>query len=60
MQDKDGPAVADKFYKHLFRNGTAEEPDIRDAAEGLHVAVEALRLRGVPFKNWVPFIHFGI
>jgi hypothetical protein len=60
IQDKDGPIVADKFYSHLFRNGTTKEPDITDAAEGLHLAVNELRKQGKPFRSWVPFLHFGI
>ncbi|EFI27119.1 hypothetical protein CC1G_14944 [Coprinopsis cinerea okayama7 len=60
IHDEDGPIVADAFYRHLFRHGTAAPPDITDAAYALHLAVKALREQGRPFHRWVPFVHHGI
>ncbi|EAU90760.2 hypothetical protein CC1G_04029 [Coprinopsis cinerea okayama7 len=60
IQDEDAPIVADVFYHHLFRRGTAAPPDITDAAYGLHLAVKKLRDLGRPFQQWVPFVHYGI
>ncbi|KAG2012071.1 hypothetical protein CC2G_012116 [Coprinopsis cinerea AmutBmut pab1-1] len=60
IQDEDAPIVADVFYDHLFRHGTAASPDITDAAYGLHLAVKRLRDLGRPFHQWVPFVHHGI
>ncbi|KAG2012070.1 hypothetical protein CC2G_012115 [Coprinopsis cinerea AmutBmut pab1-1] len=60
IQDEDAPIVADVFYHHLFRRGTAAPPDITDAAYGLHLAVKKLRDLGRPFQQWVPFVHHGI
>ncbi|KAJ7463200.1 CHAT domain-containing protein [Mycena latifolia] len=58
MNDQDGPLVADVFYSHLFRNG--RKPQASDAAEALHLAVEELKKRNVPYERWVPFIHMGV
>ncbi|KAG2009645.1 hypothetical protein CC2G_012550 [Coprinopsis cinerea AmutBmut pab1-1] len=60
IHDEDAPVVADAFYRHLFRRGTAAPPDITDAACGLHLAVKKLRDLGRPFYRWVPFVHHGI
>ncbi|KAJ7463172.1 CHAT domain-containing protein [Mycena latifolia] len=58
MNDQDGPLVADVFYSHLFRDG--RKPQASDAAEALHLAVEELKKRNVPYERWVPFIHMGV
>ncbi|KAG2009728.1 mucin-like protein 1, variant 3 [Coprinopsis cinerea AmutBmut pab1-1] len=60
IHDDDGPIVADAFYRHLFRHGTAAPPDVTDAAYGLHLAVKELREQGTSFHRWVPFVHHGI
>ncbi|EAU83838.2 hypothetical protein CC1G_09507 [Coprinopsis cinerea okayama7 len=60
IHDNDAPIVADAFYRHLFRHGTAAPPDITDAAYGLHLAVKELREKGTSFHRWVPFVHHGI
>ncbi|KAF8522391.1 CHAT domain-containing protein [Gautieria morchelliformis] len=62
--DEDGPKVADAFYKYLYRKKPSTiadmfQPDTREAAQALHVAVDKLRSEGVSFKRWVPFIHMG-
>ncbi|KAJ7213456.1 CHAT domain-containing protein [Mycena pura] len=58
MNDQDGPLVAKKFYSHLFRDG--RQPQARDAAEALHLAIKQLRRQDVPYERWVPIIHMGI
>ncbi|KAJ7148496.1 hypothetical protein C8R43DRAFT_888893, partial [Mycena crocata] len=66
IKDFDGPKIADSFYRHLFRNCDASAdqfrlPDLRDAAEALHLAVIKLRTEpDVPFMRWVPFVHYGL
>ncbi|PPQ82282.1 hypothetical protein CVT25_008432 [Psilocybe cyanescens] len=62
MMDKDGPIVADAFYRELFRGPDGEktlEPDVTKSAYALHTAVKELRSRKVSFRRWVPFIHMG-
>ncbi|KAJ7090454.1 CHAT domain-containing protein [Mycena epipterygia] len=65
MQDSDGPNIVEAFYEHLFRNSDLNanpplKPDLTGAAEALHIAVLKLRKTNVPFKRWVPFVHYGI
>ena len=61
--DKDGPTIVDRFYEELFPCGPdgtpALKPDMTKSALALHLAVKKLRLQGVPFWRWVPFIHMG-
>ncbi|KAF8490598.1 CHAT domain-containing protein [Gautieria morchelliformis] len=64
ISDEDGPKVADAFYKYLYRKKPSNiadtfQPDTREAARALHVAIDKLRAEGVTFKRWVPFIHMG-
>lgn len=59
MADSDGPEVAELVYKKIFEVSD-EKPDATKAAEALHLAVEHLRKKGVPYHRWVPFIHMGI
>ncbi|TFK22228.1 hypothetical protein FA15DRAFT_681771 [Coprinopsis marcescibilis] len=59
IYDVDAPIVADVFYRYLFRHGIEIAPNTRDAAYGLHLAVQELRRLGRPFANWVPFVHYG-
>ncbi|KAJ6589617.1 CHAT domain-containing protein [Mycena capillaripes] len=66
MNDKDGPKIADTFYKKLFKdcdlNSTPPVvPDLTKAAEALHLAVSELRQEpGMTFTRWVPFVHYGL
>jgi hypothetical protein len=66
MADSDGPKIADKFYEHLFKNCDATSqppvlPDLKKAAEALHVSVAELRKQlNVTFMRWVPFVHYGL
>ena len=60
--DDDGPVVVDTFYEELFRCADAKSnarPDVTRSALALHLAVNNLRLSGVAFHRWVPFIHMG-
>ncbi|KAF8501303.1 CHAT domain-containing protein [Gautieria morchelliformis] len=64
ISDEDGPKVADAFYEYLYRMKPSTvvgkfQPNTREAARALHVAVAKLRSEGVSFKRWVPFIHMG-
>ncbi|KAJ6603420.1 CHAT domain-containing protein, partial [Mycena vulgaris] len=58
MIDEDGPRVAETVYKHLFAEG--QQPQVRDAAKALQLAVRKLREAGVVYERWIPFIHIGI
>ena len=61
IHDDDAPEVADAFYGYLFRHGPEAYPDSTEAAEALQVAVKKLRTdRAVNFRQWVPFVHFGL
>ena len=61
--DEDGPTIADTFYEKLFIGGPdgrpALKPDMTKYSLALHLAVKKLRLQGVSFRHWVPFIHMG-
>lgn len=58
MDDKDGPNVAEIVYQTILREKNM--PDVKMAAEGLHLAVQKLRKARVPPYRWMPFIHLGI
>ncbi|KAJ7833387.1 tetratricopeptide repeat-containing protein [Mycena leptocephala] len=66
MNDLDGPKIADTFYGYLFRNCDPNSnppvlPDLTQAAKALHLAVAKLREEpDVPFRHWVPFVHYGL
>ncbi|KAJ6556062.1 CHAT domain-containing protein [Mycena capillaripes] len=58
MRDSDGPVVAKTVYKHLFAD--VRQPEPKEAARALQIAVKRLRDAGVSFERWVPFIHIGV
>ncbi|KAJ6562171.1 CHAT domain-containing protein [Mycena capillaripes] len=66
MHDSDGPKIADTFYEHLFKNCDPNSnppvlPDLTQAAKALHIAVGRLRDEpDIPFRRWVPFVHYGL
>jgi hypothetical protein len=63
MEDKDGPKVADAFYRHLFQasdKNSGHTPDTTQAAQALHLAVKMLKEQDCSFKRWVPYIHLGL
>ncbi|KAG8859121.1 hypothetical protein FRB96_004691 [Tulasnella sp. 330] len=59
MDDRDGPVIAQEFYKYMFRNG-AQGVDCTDAAKALVMAVRELRRRDVPMQRWINLVHYGI
>ncbi|KDQ50727.1 hypothetical protein JAAARDRAFT_707686 [Jaapia argillacea MUCL 33604] len=64
IDDKDGPKVADAFYRHIFssvgeNSGLRATPNTAEAARALHIAVSKLREERSSFLRWVPFIHLG-
>lgn len=59
MSDKDGPELSRDFYEYMLRQGL-ENVDIRDSATSLHLAVDAMKKRGVPMSRWSTFIHVGV
>jgi hypothetical protein len=59
MHDEDGPKITDIFYNHIFCRQGEPYPDSTKAAEALHLAVKKLRIEGISFRRWVPFIHLG-
>ncbi len=59
MNDRDGPVVAEAFYKHMLRSGLAQV-DIRDSAQAIHVATQNMRQQGIPLRRWATFVHMGI
>ncbi|KAG8994009.1 hypothetical protein FRB94_010207 [Tulasnella sp. JGI-2019a] len=59
MDDRDGPIMAEAFYKYMFRNGP-EAVDCRDAAKALVMGVRGLRQKKVPLERWINFVHYGI
>ncbi|KAJ6615509.1 CHAT domain-containing protein [Mycena sp. CBHHK59/15] len=59
MMDDCGPDLANAFYGHLLRNG-AENVVLKDSAEALNRATNALRKKGVKPEHWVNFVHIGV
>ncbi|KAG9014342.1 hypothetical protein FRB94_012748 [Tulasnella sp. JGI-2019a] len=57
MDDRDGPVMAQEFYKYMFRNGPGAV-DCRDAAKALVMGVRELRRRKVPLERWINFVHY--
>ncbi|KAJ7442795.1 CHAT domain-containing protein [Mycena galericulata] len=67
MDDFDGPKIAATFYEHLFKDCDPNSnppvlPDLTQAATALHLAVAKLRREkpDIPFRRWVPFVHYGL
>jgi CHAT domain-containing protein len=58
MADVHGPNVAEVVYKTIL--GQDKIPDVKMAANGLHLAIQKLREEGAPPHQWMPFIHIGI
>jgi CHAT domain-containing protein len=56
--DKDGPTVAKIVYEVILGDNLI--PNVKMAAEGLHLAIQTLRKAGVAPSRWMPFMHFGI
>ncbi|KAJ6532462.1 CHAT domain-containing protein [Mycena capillaripes] len=66
INDLDGPKIADTFYEHLLKNCDPNSnppvvPDLTQAAKALHLAVAKLRQEtDIPFRRWLPFVHYGL
>jgi tetratricopeptide (TPR) repeat protein/CHAT domain-containing protein len=68
MMDVDGPELAERFYRRLFRQKKGRpvqidvvQIDVRDTAEAMHKVVSAMRLsKHVTPNRWIPFIHMGV
>jgi CHAT domain-containing protein len=58
MSDAHGPKVAEVVYHIILEEDGV--PDVKKAAEGLHLAIQRLRLEGAPLHQWMPFIHIGV
>ena len=58
MSDSAGPIVAKTVYNKVCERG--DGLDVTLAAEGLHLAIQELRKQGLPYHQWMPFVHFGI
>jgi CHAT domain-containing protein len=59
IRDDLAPEVAGEFYAHIMRGG--KRPDVREAAEALHISVQKLRKReDVRLIDWIPFVHLGV
>jgi CHAT domain-containing protein len=58
MYDAHGPKVAEIVYNTIL--GKDNIPDVKMAANGLHLAIQKLRREGTPLHQWMPFVHFGI
>ncbi|KAF8144052.1 CHAT domain-containing protein [Mycena galopus ATCC 62051] len=66
ISDLDRPKIVDTFYEHLFKSCDPPSsppvlPDLRQAAKALHLAIAKLREEpDIPFRRWVPFVHYGL
>jgi hypothetical protein len=56
MDDVDGPFMAERIYKRIFKNGRLEMSAIPYAVDD---AVQELRKSGVPVSRWATYVHFG-
>jgi len=63
MADKDGPHLAQNFYKSVFSVGESQGVCYYErTAEALRDAVITLRGRmggGMTLERWVNFVHYG-
>lgn len=57
ISDHEAPEVADSVYAHIFKDS---DPDAKQAAYALHVAIRKLQEKGSSYFSWVPFIHLGV
>lgn len=57
MDDIDGPFMAGRIYKRIFRN---KRLDINEVPYALEDAVRELRESGVPAARWATYVHFGV
>ncbi|KZT24326.1 hypothetical protein NEOLEDRAFT_1135110 [Neolentinus lepideus HHB14362 ss-1] len=57
IRDEDGPVIAEKFYRYMFRD--TQHLSHTDSAYALNEAVRFLRLSRVLPIRWAAFIHVG-
>jgi hypothetical protein len=57
MDDIDGPFMAERIYKRMFRNGGLELSVIPYALDD---AARELRDLGAPASRWATYVHFGL
>lgn len=57
MDDIDGPFMAERVYKRIFRDSVL---DLRQAPYALDGAVRELRESGTPASRWATYVHFGL
>jgi hypothetical protein len=56
MNDLDGPFVAERVYKRVFRDGRL---DLGAVPYALDAAVRELRETGVHPSRWATYVHIG-
>lgn len=56
MNDEDGPYVAKRFYKEVFKSGKI---DVDSVPYALDDAVTALRMARAAPERWATFVHMG-
>jgi hypothetical protein len=56
MNDVDGPYVAQRVYRHIFRDGRLNLDSVPYALDD---AVNELRKSGVPASRWATYVHVG-
>jgi hypothetical protein len=57
MNDIDGPFMAERIYKRIFRDGRL---DMAAVPYAVNDAVRELRESGVPASRWATYVHdFG-
>jgi hypothetical protein len=56
MNDLDGPFIAERVYKYIFRDG---QLDIDVVPFALDEAVRELRDKGVHPSRWATYVHIG-
>lgn len=57
MNDIDGPFMAERVYKRLFRSGRL---DLSVLPYALDDAARELRELGAPPSRWATYVHFGV
>jgi hypothetical protein len=56
MNDLDGPFVAQRIYRDIFRDGYL---DLRAVPYALDAAVRDLQETGVHPSRWATYVHIG-
>jgi hypothetical protein len=56
MNDLDGPFIAERVYRAIFRDGKL---DLRAVPYALDAAVRELRESGAHASRWATYVHVG-